>query len=163
MSAIARLAALDRAAAWLATADDAAVREVGLDLSNWLTCGDGSLEDALGLKASSGSRTWRTTAALEARDEHLRAAASTFNLGATEISTRLARYVGTAWPRDRVAATCPPRLDGKPEALFWMALRAWPRPVGLRQIQKTLRTELGLFSSRDVADTDRDDKTGDEP
>lgn len=112
-----------------------------------------SLDEALGLKSRPGSRRWQTLAALEARDAHLRAAASTFDLAAPELARKLDRYASTAWPRDRASSTCPSRLEGKPEADFWRALRAWPRQVGERQLQKMLRTELGLFSSREPEDT----------
>ncbi|TIX10319.1 MAG: hypothetical protein E5V46_20180, partial [Mesorhizobium sp.] len=72
MSAIARLAALDCAAAWLATADDPAVREVGQAIRDWLDGGASEPLERLLAVNSRGGVSARRALALADRDAMLR-------------------------------------------------------------------------------------------
>jgi hypothetical protein len=100
--------------------------------------------------AAPGARSPATIAALAARDEALCTAAATFHLAPTELAAALARYAGTAWPRERDQARCPPRHHGKIEAHLWAALRAVPRAIGEKQIARILDGhELAVFMSVD--------------
>jgi hypothetical protein len=115
-----------------------------------------SLDEALGLKPTPGSRSWRTAEALARRDSALRGCAARYGLGPADLMAGLGRYFSVCWPRDRTAAVCPDRLTGKPGEFYWLALKAWPRPVRERQLRSILKSEIGnelaVFIAADLDD-----------
>lgn len=69
---------------------------------------------------------------------------------AQEISTRLTRYTASAWLRERHLDTCPPRHEGRAEALFWRALRLVERTPSPERIRKILVISGPILLTTDV-------------
>ncbi len=96
--------------------------------------------------AARGPGEWPTATrrAFARRDELLREAHRIYwpdarpAPAAQEIAIRLNRYAASAWLRERHLDACPPRHEGRPEALFWQALRLVERTPSPERIRKIL-------------------------
>ncbi|MBZ9695506.1 hypothetical protein [Mesorhizobium sp. CO1-1-9] len=142
MNALARLAALDHAAAWLATADDAAVRQVGQAIRAWLDGGAAEPLERMLAVTGRGGVSARRALALADRDAMLRQAhrrVSRFSVLESSAAARLMavefeRYQTGRWPRERREKE-PPAVE--PATTWWRILRAnllFPKAKRLAQI-----------------------------
>jgi hypothetical protein len=122
------------------------VRSAGQDLLRWwYEGGRQPMERVLGLRSDPGQRSPQTQAMLVRRDDLVRKASVQYHgLSANAVAKAMhrawSRYATSSWPRERGLGDVPPRIDGKPEALFWQIMRIEDRVLSERSIRRILAT-----------------------
>ena len=105
-----------------------------------------SLDQALGLRAGVGQRSWQTAQSLSRRDALIREAGERFFRDgsaadrARRLHEALCRYSSTAWSRERLLDGPRPCDVGKAREFFWWILRANPSVLSAHRIRKLLAT-----------------------